>query len=237
MDLTCVPVQGTQSTFHCIANNVDATIWQPIATIITGALAVAAASLAYRGVLRQAKSATDAAAIQANGTLATQELGAKAAAERDQRARTIAQAAIRRQIAAYAYNTLSIAAHLIVASPFPTEPSAFIDVIQRLIDRLAALDTAEALDDETAAKALNEISYLQTGLYRLRRRWASGDKSRKSSYRLRVNAYRVFAAAEAVARALNSEDATGYAQIMRTKHAALFEPLEKTAATSRTQIR
>jgi hypothetical protein len=190
--------------------------------VIGAFLAVGAALIAFFAASKQAAAIRSVARTQA---------------ETQYEARQLGHAAIRRQIAAYAYSALNSAAHLIIATQFPTDRGPFTDVIQRLIDRLASLDTAEALDDQTASKALNELSYIQTGLYRLSRRWDLGDKSDRSRFRIRVNAYRVFWGAEGVAKALQSQDAIRYASTIRQRHADLFEPLAVEAQASRTQIK
>jgi len=212
---------------------------QPLATVIGAAFAVCAAVIAFMAASKQASAVLAAAQAQVEGSLRLKALEAKNTMEIADAERKLLHTAIRRQVVAYTYTVISAAAQLFVVNPFPADRKSVIDCVQRLLDRLTSLDTVEALDFQEAAKALNEIAYIQTSLYRLRRRWDTEDRSAASLERLRVNAYRLFTGSERVAKALETEasDALLYVERMRSAHAPLIARLAPEAAISRTQIR
>jgi hypothetical protein len=190
-------------------------------------VALVAAFVAYKASLTQSATALRAAQKQAEATVHAQELAAELR-DNEERARIEHRnAAIRLQLGAFAYSAMGSAIYVMTDTILPSDFGEHIRLLQRLIDRLNALDCAEALETSQQAEALWESGHLEAALINLRRRWSTGDQSDENKKWIQYAALRAFDSVLLVAQALDNTDIQRIGQETKQKHSALMEELRR----------
>ncbi|HEV2740623.1 MAG TPA: hypothetical protein VGU66_18830 [Candidatus Elarobacter sp.] len=224
MDLTCV-ASAVPSVLHCTANTTEGWFTQPVATVITGGLAVCAAAIAYVGVSKQASSTLSSATTAADASIKKTEIESRLALERDQVALEEKNATIRRQLSSFVNTALGSTIHIMAVGK-PRSAENHLPFLQRIVDRLNDLQTASALGSTELSKALMQSMYFEAAIILYRDMWAADEPTEAMLDDVRIMALSVIRSLELLAEILGVEESKEMLRRFREENADLIARVE-----------